>query len=118
MVAHLLLSLGLMRVFSHGGLALANSIAVTLEVAGLLWIARGRLGGVEGSGVLASALRCALAAAVMGAVLVALRSWWRGSSPLALGLGGTLLGGVVYLGAALALGCEEIKTLVGIVQRR
>ena len=118
MVAHLLLSLGLMRVFSHGGLALANSIAVTLEVAGLLWIARGRLGGVEGSGVLASALRCALAAAVMGAVLVALRSWWRGSSPLALGLGGTLLGGVVYLGAALALGCEEIKTQVGIVQRR
>lgn len=44
MLAHLGLSLMLMRPLAHGGLALANSLAVTLEVAGLWWIARSRAG--------------------------------------------------------------------------
>jgi putative peptidoglycan lipid II flippase len=44
MLAHLVLSLVLMRELGHGGLALANSLAVSLEVGGLLVIARYRLG--------------------------------------------------------------------------
>jgi putative peptidoglycan lipid II flippase len=46
MLAHLALSLTLMHGLGHGGLALANSLAVSLEVSGLLVIARRRLWGV------------------------------------------------------------------------
>jgi len=118
MLSHLVLSLGLMGVLSHGGLALANSVAVTLEVSGLLWIAHKRLAGIEGDRIMASALRFTLAAAAMGGAVIALRGWGQGVNPLALGLGGSLLGSLVYLGAALALGCEEIKTLVRMVRQR
>lgn len=45
MLAHLGLSLVLMGPLAHGGLALANSLAVTLEVTGLWWIARRRAKG-------------------------------------------------------------------------
>ena len=91
MLAHLVLSLGLTGVLGHGALALANSVAVTLEVAGLLWIAHKRLAGIEGGRILASALRCTLAAVVTGGAVIALRTSGRGVSPLALGLGGGLL---------------------------
>ncbi|MBM4465612.1 MAG: murein biosynthesis integral membrane protein MurJ [Chloroflexi bacterium] len=110
-LAHLALSLWWMNVWGHGGLALANSVAVTLEVLGLLWIAQRRLAVVEGTRMLIAVLRSGFAAAVMGIILFVFTAWGQNAGTTALGLGGTVLGALVYLAVMLALGSEEIRAL-------
>jgi putative peptidoglycan lipid II flippase len=64
------LSLILMRPLGYGGLALANSLAVTGEVLLLLFVLRGRIGGVEGRALAGSLARTLAATAVMSAVIL------------------------------------------------
>jgi putative peptidoglycan lipid II flippase len=96
---------------AHGGLALANSLATTLEVIGLLWLISNRLGGLEGRRSLTTLRRCTVAAALMGLALLMLLSVFRNASALALGLGGIALGAVIYLGAAWGLRVEEVRVV-------
>ncbi len=105
------LSLLLITPLEQGGLALANSIATTVEALALVFILRRRLGGVEGESLWPSLARTVAASAVMGvvlgAVLLLLRPW-----PGALvAIVGTIAGGAAYLAAAYALGAPEM-TLV------
>ena len=73
-VTNILLGLLLMGPLGHGGLALANSIAVSLEVLVLLVILRGRLGGVQGRQILSTLARVIIASLIMGgAVTLVLR---------------------------------------------
>ncbi len=111
----LFVSLGWM---AFGGLALANSLATTLEVVGLVWIMRGRLGGLEGRRSLSTVLRSSAAAALMGLVLVAFLAAFPDADALLLGMTGVILGAVVYFGAAWALGVEEARAFVRRVGRR
>jgi putative peptidoglycan lipid II flippase len=111
----LFVSLGWM---AFGGLALANSLATTLEVIGLVWIMRGRLGGLEGRRSLSTVLRSSAAAALMGLVLVAFLAAFPDADALLLGMTGVILGAVVYFGAAWALGVEEARAFVRRVGRR
>ncbi|MCO6450997.1 MAG: murein biosynthesis integral membrane protein MurJ [Caldilineales bacterium] len=68
------LGIVLMRILGHGGLALANSIAVSLEVLGLMAILRKRWGALEGGATLRTLGRVALASVIMATVmLLALR---------------------------------------------
>jgi putative peptidoglycan lipid II flippase len=101
----------------HGGLALANSLATTLELLGLLWLIRGRLGGLEGRRSLSSLLRSIGAAALMGLALGASLRVLPGLNPTLLGAVGVTLGGVVYLGAAWALGVEEVRSIALQIRR-
>lgn len=96
----------------HGGLALANSLATALEMAGLLAIMRRRLQGVEGSQVFKGFLQASAASLVMGLGL-----WWwldqSGSLPAWLVLGaGLAIGLVVYGVSILALGGSEVRGLL------
>jgi len=68
-VTNVLLGIILMRPLGHGGLALANSIAVSLEVVALLLILRQRLGGVEGRQILRALGQVLLASVIMGIVV-------------------------------------------------
>ena len=104
--------------FAHGGLALANSLATLLEMVGLLWLIRGRLGGLEGRHSLPMLLRSTTAAVLMGLALSV--SLWvlPDINPLLLGPIGVVLGGVGYLGAAWVLGVQEVRDVVGHVKRR
>jgi putative peptidoglycan lipid II flippase len=102
----------------HGGLALANSFATTLEVVGLLWIVRGRLNGLEGRRSLPILLRITAAALLMG---IALEGWLRilsGVNPLLLGLSGFGLGTMIYLGLAWLLEVEEVREVALRLGRR
>ena len=93
----------------HGGLALANTLATTLEALGLMWWMRRRLGGLALTRVWSGLLRTGLASAVMGAVLAV---WLRdtgGLSPWIVGIGGVLLGGLVFAAAAFALRVPEAR---------
>jgi putative peptidoglycan lipid II flippase len=98
--------------FAHGGLALANSLATTVELVGLLWLIRGRLGGLEEGHSLPTLYRSAAAAGLMGIALAALQ--WRLPDVNALWLGplGIALGVGVYLAAAWVLGVDEVRAIV------
>jgi len=109
-ILNILLSLVLMAPLSYAGLALANSIAITLEVVALLLILRSRWGGVEGRETMAQLARVLGATAIMslaivGASAVSDRSGM--GSLLTLATAGTA-GIAVYAGASVVLRIREL----------
>jgi putative peptidoglycan lipid II flippase len=124
MIANIGLSLLLVRPLSFGGLALANSIATTLEMLLLLWLLHRRLGGVHGRSLAATALRSAAAAAVMAGVLWLWVQWSPGLLPgdaaddWLTTIGGILLGFAVYALAGWLLRSEELVLVWAMVRRR
>ncbi|MGE5601599.1 MAG: murein biosynthesis integral membrane protein MurJ [Nitrososphaerales archaeon] len=120
-VVNILLGLILMRSLGDQGLALANSVAVTLEVLALLFFLRPRLGGVEGRETADQLARVLGATAIMAAaVLAALAVTQR------LGLGNLLTlafvgitGAIAYVVAAAVLRVRELGRFVrAVVGRR
>jgi putative peptidoglycan lipid II flippase len=96
----------------HGGLALANSVATTIEMGFLVLLMRRRLGGLEGRSLLALTARSGIASLAMG---LGLLLWLSLVPPGAVGLvsiGGVVLGGGIYGMAVLALGVPEAKALL------
>jgi putative peptidoglycan lipid II flippase len=117
MTANVLLSLGLIRTpLGFGGLALANSLATVAEMLALMGLMRGRLGAIDGQQIGASLARIGLATALMALAVV-----WLGRLPEIDGLlwllGGTGLGGTVYLATTLLLGSQEIKSVGRLVRK-
>ncbi len=118
------LSLGLAALFGrwnlppHGGLALANTVATTLEAGALLILMRRRLGGLEVARIKSGLWSTIVAtAALTGVVLVWLL--WKGSASVWLvGLGGVFLGGGCFWLVALALGSPEARQLPAVLFRR
>jgi len=96
---------------AHGGLALANSTAITLEVIALFWIARRRGVGPDVASVLRCAGRTALATAIMSLALVVFLGLEHGVGAWVLTLGGGGLSLVVFVVAAAALDVEEVRNL-------
>lgn len=117
MLINLALSLILMGYLSHGGLALAMSLAAVFEALGLLATLHFRLGGLDLRGLGSSTFKTTLASAIMAVALVA-SSWIKiyPGNPTALILvqvvGGTVLGGLVFLAAARMLGSREMRALL------
>lgn len=96
----------------HGGLALANTLATTLEMFALLWLMRKRLNGLQGGHVLKGTLQAGLAAATMSVTLFwwlnafsAISVWW-------LALGGVTIGGAVYALLMIAQPVPEVRGLL------
>ena len=96
----------------HGGLALANTIATTLEMIGLLLVMRRRLRGLEGGHLGQGVFQAALASTVMGLVVAA--AWQVAAHwPLALGLSGViLLAAVAYAAVLLLFRNRETSSLL------
>lgn len=124
MATNIGLSIALMRLFAaagrppHGGLALANSIAVTLEMAVLLVLLRPMMGGLGGTGLRRSVGRMAVATGGMAAVLLGMAVVMPAQSPWVAGLAGIVVGGLVYVGLAYLLGVEELTPLLRKITRR
>ncbi len=103
----------LMQPLGAGGLALGNSMAITVEVLLLMAILRRRWGGVEGWTILRSLLRVALATAIMALAVAAVLAWTqgRGYGALVQLLAGGAVGVLVYLAAGLLVGVQELRRL-------
>ncbi len=86
----------------HGGLALANTVATTLEMSGLLFLMRRRLQGLESRHLSAGILQAIIASAVLVLVVEALRRATSGF-PLWLALTATITGGAVFYALTLLL---------------
>ncbi|MGL4649742.1 MAG: murein biosynthesis integral membrane protein MurJ, partial [Caldilineaceae bacterium] len=104
-----------------GGLALANSVATTLEALLLVWLVRRLLGSIEGRALANSLWRTLVAAAAMGVVLWLLGRWSAaldGATLFLVGLVGVLLGAGVYGGVSLLLRHPELNQVLALVRRR
>jgi putative peptidoglycan lipid II flippase len=127
MVLNVTLALLLVRPLLHAGLALANSVAVSLEVVLALWILGRMLNGIEGR-VLAATLGRALAsaAAMAAAMTASLRllpdevAFGTISGPFVTGLVQATIGGLVgvavYVAAATIVGMPEVREARGLLR--
>ena len=94
------LNLALVRVLGFRGLALGTAIAAIVNAAVLLWLLRGRLGGLDGRRVFTSLAKITLASAAMGLAAAWTLGWLTGLTPR----GGELAKAVRVAGAiAIAL---------------
>ena len=98
--------------YPHGGLALANTVATTLEMAGLVYLMRRRLDGMEGGYLSVGVLQATAATVLMGTVVVVL--WrWMAHLPLTVALGGVIAAaGMVYGGALLSMRNDEMRAVL------
>jgi len=119
-VANILLCIVLMGRLGYGGLALANSLAVTMEALVLLAVLRRRLRGVEGRRIVQSLGRVLLACLGMGAAMVATLAWGqqRHLTSLVLAIASGATGAVVYLALGRLLGIREIARFTASIGRR
>lgn len=116
LVTNVALAYWLVGSLGLGGIALASTIAFTLESSVLLLLNHRRLGGLGGYGLLPALGRALLASAVMSGVILALRQVLTGdvvflAAALPLGL-------VVYFLVSRLLGSEEIPTLIRLLRQR
>jgi putative peptidoglycan lipid II flippase len=102
----------------HGGLALANSLATSLEAAGLIALMHRRLGGLDGRYILSGAGGAVLASLAMSLALWAWLSLAGEQPAWLLVAGGLVLGGAVYALAVWLVRLPEARGVVGIVVRR
>lgn len=124
LVAMVATSLLLMGPLKHLGLALATSVSGVVNLAGLLWMLRRKVGPLGMRDILTAAVRMCLLAVVMGLAVAAvaylidwgsLGSWPRRYlRPLAAVLGGVL----VYLGLARAWSMPELGQVMDMIRRR
>jgi putative peptidoglycan lipid II flippase len=101
-----------------GGLALANTVATTLEMGGLLVIMRRRLNGLNGRAIGTGILQAGGAAAIMSIGVFAWMQWSAGYPAWVTAAGGVLLGGVLYGLILLVLRVPELRTALDYLQRR
>lgn len=119
-VVNIVLGIVLRVPMGHGGLALANSLAVSAEVVVLLLILRRRWKGVKGRSLLRALVRVAGATLVMGAAVYGV-VWLgerSGASPLLIIAAGAAVGGVTYLVAGLLLRVQGLRWLLRAFGRR
>jgi len=109
------------------GLALALSIAASLEVLGLVWALRRRIDSIEEGEVLRSIARSGGAAVLAAIAMLGGLAWTRAALPELLTNGGgrvlallalAALGMVVYLAVALALRSPELAQVRRYLSRR
>jgi putative peptidoglycan lipid II flippase len=102
----------------HGGLALANTVATTLEMIGLGWVMRRRLSGLDFARAWPGLWRALIASMLMGVALWGWMALTNAQSVWVVGAGGVALGALVFWGAAYALGSGEARTLPALVWAR
>ncbi len=108
-----------------GGLALANSVAVGVELLALITILRRRWQGINESALIATTAKALIAAAVMGVVMVFVsgmidRMHLSDNRILLLARAGVefAIGGVVYVAVALLLRMNEVRELPQLILKR
>jgi putative peptidoglycan lipid II flippase len=123
LLVNILLSLLLMGPMLHGGLALATSLASSVNLTLLILALRRRLGRIGAKGILESVFRSAVCAAVMGGI-IGVVGFWAGPkcSQSFLGLmvwvlGSVGMGAILYGGCAYFLRCSELSVVLERVKK-
>lgn len=118
MALNVVLSLLLRGSLGHGGLALANTIAVTIEMGLLFAFLSKEVGGLNWRGLWETVLKTGVASAAMAAALFWMANRFAGGSKHAIGIGGLIVGGLIFLAAAFLLRTPELAILQRLLPRR
>ncbi len=118
LVGNIILSLWLRGPLGVGGLALANSIAFSIETVVLLYLLRSRLEGVDLPTLVGALGRMAVAALMMGGVIYGVMTVMAGQRALFVLVASIVVGAVVYLGLVFALRLDEAWLIPNLVRRR
>jgi putative peptidoglycan lipid II flippase len=117
-LTNLMFSLLLMGPLRHGGLALALSLASSLQFCLLLVFLKRKVHAVNLRPVLISGLKCAFAATIMGAGVFYVHSRWLtadaggGLLSMSVDLAGLIgVGMILYFGVTGFLRCQELRSL-------
>jgi len=118
LLVNLALSLWLMGPLKHGGLALALSIASSIQFFLLVFFLKRKGSAIHMKPVLISSIKSALAASLMGLGVHGCFSRWLAVDPgaglfsMVIRLAALIgIGMVIYFGAAFVLGCKEIRSI-------
>ena len=124
-VVNVALNIVLARLFGYRGLALGTSIAALFNAAGLLWLLRRRLAGLDDRRILSSLSKIAIASIVMGAAALlterTLSQWIGGDAFLrqVLRLSLTIVFALLVLaGTAHMLRIREFREAIALVLKR
>lgn len=114
---NILLGILLMGLVGHGGLALANSLAVSAEVLALLLILRRRLHGIEGRETTSALGKVLIASSLMAAAVLGVSMLAQNAQHGALWtlLAGGATGLLTYLIAGTALNVESLRRLPAVL---
>ena len=119
------INLWLIRVMGYRGLALGPALAAMFNAGVLLWLLRGRLGGLDGRRVAVALLKVLIASAVMGLAADLTLQWITGLTPAGgeLAKAARVLGSISVAILALAaaarlLRIQEFNDAVATVRRR
>ena len=125
LVVNLTLSLVLMGPLKHGGLALALSIASSVQFVLLIIFLKKKTSVLNLRPVLISVSRSVLAAALMGLGVYYSHSRWLTAgegtslSGMVINLSTLIvIGIIIYFAAARVLGCTEIASIMGMLSRK
>jgi putative peptidoglycan lipid II flippase len=124
MLANIIFSLLLMGPLKHGGLALALSLASTLQLCILIYLLRKRLGGIQGRVVVGSMVRSFLCSFIMAVCIYLLAfkllatTLHSGIAALTIGIFFIVCAGLaIYLTSAKLLGSKELASVMGALRR-
>jgi putative peptidoglycan lipid II flippase len=117
MLMNIALSLVLVGPLQHGGLALANTVATTLEMLLLVELLRRRLGNFDDGLLLSSLGKTVGATALMAVALAGLLLALPALPSVVVSVLGIGLGAGVYVGAAAVLRAPELQFVVRMVDR-
>jgi putative peptidoglycan lipid II flippase len=102
----------------HGGLALANTVATSIEMVGLLVLMRKQLKGLFNKADLSGIIKGLAASLVMGLALWGWSDLFKGTGAWILAGGGILLGFFVYLASALLLRTQDVRDSMKYIRDR
>ncbi|MFN8496935.1 MAG: murein biosynthesis integral membrane protein MurJ [Anaerolineae bacterium] len=118
MLINMALALALREPLGVTGLALANSIAFSIETIVLLVILRRRIAGIQGRWLLVGVAKITASAAVAGVVMFLLRNMLADQRSIVILVVAGLAGALVYAAGVLLLGLDEARLLVRVVSQR
>jgi putative peptidoglycan lipid II flippase len=118
MALNVLLSLLLIVPLQHAGLALANTLATSIEMVLLVWLLARRLDGLEWPQLSATIVRAGAATLVMALPLAWVAGRWSGAWPVLAGVAGLVGAAALYLGAAIILRMPEAQIIRQLRTRR
>jgi putative peptidoglycan lipid II flippase len=118
MTLNVLLSVLLVQPLQHAGLALANTLATSLETVLLVWLLARRLGGLEWPQLTSTILRAGLATLIMALPLAWAAQRWTGGPAVLVGAAGLIAAAALYLGAAFLLRMPEVRVIRQLGGRR
>lgn len=124
-VVNIALNFTLIKPLGHGGLALAYSLAGFVNMLGLLYILRRKIGSIDGHKMAVSFLKTLVISGVMGLAAYNASVFIGGMVDTGSKLGqiiqvgtGVTTGAVVFIGLALALKMEEAQMAASMLLRR